>query len=528
MRNSLRFLMACSSLLAGCTAGDATTAVPTAMLADARSRMAANERLDAPSVLSVRLAGGSATVAWSAVADANGYQLVSCDTGMLPTVDKATATETVHQYTGLTPGVAYGVKIRSRKATSAPGGDANNSKFSACTRWIGAEPVATILLAPTASVLDVGATVIFTATLLDRFGAVLNGRDVIWTTSAPAVATVSPAGVATAVGPGQAIMTVTSEGVSATATVTVPALWRLLASRSAVPAAITASAYSAASDAIFAAEMPDGAVGSLWRFDLGTQRWTRLTANGWPMGKYRKLIYDAARHRLLTYWDGLGQVYSIPETGGTWTAEGATGNSDQYYEGYAFMNPVSGRLSLFAGYGWGSFRNTLWEWNGSNAWLAITTSGAVPEPRFGAQTNVVVDAAGARAFLTQRWLGATEGMYDDLWVLNLRTYAFRNLIPPNTGSDARGGSGMAYDPVSGTLYRYGGMTLHGFVTTSDFVRSRPDDASVRWQAMPTAATSPGPRYLPGLHYDVLRRRLILVSGLTGSGWGSDVWAYPAP
>jgi hypothetical protein len=613
MRRFLFLTLAMASLLTGCTLGDPITPGATEAAVETASLLAARDRLDIPEITSVRLAGGRATATWRRVTDAAGYQLVSCDTGSLPTVEKKTSQDTVQLFTGLIPGERYGVKLRARKATGSASGDANNSKFSDCRRWVGAEPVATILLAPATAQLMVGESQQMTATLLDRLGAVLTDRDLSWASSTPAVVSVNAAGVITAAGPGSVVVTVTSEGVVASATITVlepvasitisPTVaqldvgqmqlftatprdrfgatlngrvvtwmsssstvatvsalglvqgvtagstiitatsegravsatvtvrlpgWTLLASRGAVPAILTASAYAAGSDAIFAGNMPDFGTGSLWRFDLASSTWARLTSNGWPIGKYRKLIYDSTRRRLVTYWDGLGQVYSIPETGGTWTPDGAAGNSEQYYEAYAFHNPVSGKLSVFAGYGFGTFKNTLWEWNGSNAWTVMQVSGSVPSPRFGAQANVVVDAAASRAFFTQRWLGATPGMGDDLWVFDLRSYAFRNLIPHYTGPDARGGSGMAYDVQTRTLYRYGGMTLQGFTVTSDFVRATPDDAVVQWSAMPASSSSPGVRYQPGLHYDQARRRLVLVSGFDGANWIGDVWTYPVP
>ncbi len=484
---------------------------------------AAAAKPTAPVILGVSRAGGQATVRWTAVANSAGYQVVSCGEVPLPTVRPSGAATTTWTFTALEPGARYGVKVRAWHDTGAP----NNGPFSACATFVGAEWVASIEVTPAAVSLSAGQTAQLTAVLKDRFGAVLTDRPITWSSSLATVATVTDAGFVVAVASGAATVTATSEGKSASARITVePPGWKQIAATGAIPAAITASAYAEGLDAVFAGEMPDYATGSLWRFDLATSQWTRLTATNWPIGKYRKLIYDASRRRLLTYWDGLGQVYSIPETGGAWTADGSSGNSELYYEAYAFQNPVSGRLSVFAGYGWGQFRNTLWEWNGSTSWLQMPVSGSVPPPRFGAQTGVAVDAQGGRAFFSQRWMGATPGMCDDLWVMDLRTYAFRNVIAPNTGADARGGSGLAYDATSRTLYRYGGLTLDMSRLTDDFVMATPDAPTVRWNAVPVSVASPGSRYLPALHYDARRHRLVLVSGLTATGWASDVWVYP--
>jgi len=60
-----------------------------------------------------------------------------------------------------------------------------------------------------------------TASTLDASGNALTGRSVAWSTTAGTVASVSQAGLVTAVGPGSATITATSEGKSGSATITV-------------------------------------------------------------------------------------------------------------------------------------------------------------------------------------------------------------------------------------------------------------------------------------------------------------------
>ena len=66
-----------------------------------------------------------------------------------------------------------------------------------------------------------GETAQLTAEPLDARGAVLAGRGVSWTTNRPNVASVSAAGLVTAVAPGSAVITATVEGKSAVAAITV-------------------------------------------------------------------------------------------------------------------------------------------------------------------------------------------------------------------------------------------------------------------------------------------------------------------
>jgi alpha-tubulin suppressor-like RCC1 family protein len=84
-------------------------------------------------------------------------------------------------------------------------------------------PVASVTVTPASVTLAVGKTTQLSAGLRDARGTALPERPVQWSSSAPAVATVSAAGVVSAVGEGTATITATVEGASGKATVTVPA-----------------------------------------------------------------------------------------------------------------------------------------------------------------------------------------------------------------------------------------------------------------------------------------------------------------
>ena len=82
-------------------------------------------------------------------------------------------------------------------------------------------PVATVSVAGPTSSVFVGATVVLTATALDKNGSVISGRSITWSTSDPAVASITQAGVATGVGSGQALIRATVDGVVGSTPITV-------------------------------------------------------------------------------------------------------------------------------------------------------------------------------------------------------------------------------------------------------------------------------------------------------------------
>ena len=83
-------------------------------------------------------------------------------------------------------------------------------------------PVAAVAVTPTSSRVALRFPAALAATLTDANGNVLTGRTISWSSSDAAIATVSATGIVTGVAPGTATITATSEGVTGSASVTVP------------------------------------------------------------------------------------------------------------------------------------------------------------------------------------------------------------------------------------------------------------------------------------------------------------------
>jgi uncharacterized protein YjdB len=116
-------------------------------------------------------------------------------------------------------GVVTGRKVGTVLiAASAWGKDA----FARVT--VNPTPVATVRLSTTHRSMFVGELAQLTADPLDADGRVLANRPVEWSTSDPAIATVTQGGLVTALGVGGAIITASAEGKSAVASITVSAV----------------------------------------------------------------------------------------------------------------------------------------------------------------------------------------------------------------------------------------------------------------------------------------------------------------
>lgn len=308
--------------------------------------------------------------------------------------------------------------------------------------------------------------------------------------------------------------------------------WRLLGAATTSGGAAVQSVISPQSNAIFTSDGPDYGPGRVWRIDLASNQPTELPSLGYPNGKYRQLVHDPVRATLISYWDGLGQAYEMPDVGGTWTPIGtASGNSEEYYEATAFWNPVTQAVNVWGGYGFGSFKNALWSLDAtSGAWSALQTSGALPWGRI--QPSSTVDAARHRLFITGGE-GSSSGQQSapdqqrlsDLWSLDLVSMQWTNLIPVGRGASAYQGA-IAYVPSEDVIYRFGGST-NGALTNQLF-RVPLNSPSPAFIPAMVYGTLPSPRTSFGLHYDAPRHRLVLVSGNNGAGYLNDLWELRLP
>src|SRR6266571_4834515 len=113
-------------------------------------------------------------------------------------------------------GLVTGKTAGSATITATAGGKSGTAAVT-----VAPVPVASVTVAPSSATILVGATVQLTATPKDSAGNLLSGRTVTWSTSVPAVATVSSSGVVTGVATGSAAITATSEGKNGTSAITV-------------------------------------------------------------------------------------------------------------------------------------------------------------------------------------------------------------------------------------------------------------------------------------------------------------------
>ncbi|MBK7833000.1 MAG: Ig-like domain-containing protein [Gemmatimonadetes bacterium] len=109
-------------------------------------------------------------------------------------------------------GLVSGIALGSTLITATSEGKSTSASVTIVPRPGAVAPVASVTLQPSAVSLYVGAAGYFGVVLKDASGNVLTNRVITWTSSAPTIASVGSDGLVTALAPGSALITATSEG----------------------------------------------------------------------------------------------------------------------------------------------------------------------------------------------------------------------------------------------------------------------------------------------------------------------------
>ncbi|HEU4628146.1 MAG TPA: Ig-like domain-containing protein [Gemmatimonadaceae bacterium] len=158
-----------------------------------------------PSALSLTV-GQSAPVA-ATVRDASG--------NVLPNAPVAWATDNAAVATVSSSGTVTATGAGTATITASSGG-----ATAALPVTVSLIPVASVALVPSSASVHVGRTVQLAAVTKDANGNVLTGRQIVWSSTNTAIATVSQSGLVTAVSKGSVTITAISEGQVGTASVT--------------------------------------------------------------------------------------------------------------------------------------------------------------------------------------------------------------------------------------------------------------------------------------------------------------------
>jgi len=202
--------------------------------------------------------------------------------------------------------------------------------------------------------------------------------------------------------------------------------------------------------------------GSIRHLTLSSGIWQPISFTGGPtLGEYT-ITVDKPQSRVLLGWRGLGSVWAGPIDGGTVAQLGSNTNGSETFDHDPWINPITGNLMVFGGYGISTFRDRLWRFS-ENRWTEASRT--TPWP-WGRQAPGIAVAKTAGALFVFGGQGNSTGsqgspyaLLHSLWKLDLSQGTWTNLIadqlsPPSTAPAGRGNTLAARSDGSEVFLTY--------------------------------------------------------------------------
>lgn len=118
-----------------------------------------------------------------------------------------------YNVTGLLPGVIYYFSVTAYNSAGSESGYSNEATYVSANTPVVTGPIATIVITPGSAAIQTGSSQQFAAVAKDAQAIQLSGVAFTWTSSNPAVATISGTGLVTSLSAGSAVITASSNGV---------------------------------------------------------------------------------------------------------------------------------------------------------------------------------------------------------------------------------------------------------------------------------------------------------------------------
>ncbi len=244
------------------------------------------------------------------------------------------------------------------------------------------------------------------------------------------------------------------------------------------------------------------------------------------------MVYDALRDRMIVFGGQLPASQGVSNelweldlsSEPRWQQLGPIGSMPQGRAYHACIyDPVQDRLILFGGMtATGQWLGDVWECDLSSvpAWTQLTPAGIAPAARgFHA---MVYDSAEDRAIVYGGWNGTRFG---DLWELTLDgSEAWSALSTSGAAPSERSAVGAVYDPINNELVIFGGRTNFG---RSNELFAVSLSGSRTWREV----SAPDPRIQGrssmAMLYDPTDESLVLYGGFSATGYAlEDAWKFP--
>jgi hypothetical protein len=210
----------------------------------------------------------------------------------------------------------------------------------------------------------------------------------------------------------------------------------------------------------------------LWSLSLtpGSEAWTQLNPSGTPPSPRlgAKAVVDPVNNRMIMFGgttnvSGFDETWALDLNTYTWSLLNPTGIKPPARQAHcAIYDPSGHRMIIYAGSNWGvPVMNDVWSLDltyGSEAWQQLFPGGQQPGARtqhFGIYDQYSNDMVMGFGYDYPSFIH-----YDDVWILELTSLTWEQIIPHTITVEGRRASCAAYDPNEHRIIIFGGNIMN--------------------------------------------------------------------
>ncbi|MBN1322110.1 MAG: hypothetical protein JXA87_14860 [Thermoleophilia bacterium] len=249
------------------------------------------------------------------------------------------------------------------------------------------------------------------------------------------------------------------------------------------------------------------------------------------------MVADPSSNKMVLFGGGTG----VSDLNDTWAYNPAVNNWSELSPSGALpparsshamtCDPVNGRLILFGGNGdeWTLFGDT-WAYDlAANTWAELEPADPLPSARI--WHTMIYDPGSGKVVMFGGMTGEVVGVMpnvpfgdeslNDTWTYDPVANTWTELEPGGAVPAARGFQAMVYDPSTQKIILFGGGTATALFNDTWAY----DPAANTWTYLDPAGALPAARGSHAMAYDPTTRRIILFGGATLTDRFNDTWAY---
>ena len=259
--------------------------------------------------------------------------------------------------------------------------------------------------------------------------------------------------------------------------------------------------------------------------------WTKLfTPGDMPAARsHHAMVYDPTTDRTILFGGSnrngkFDDTWAFDLASKSWTKLATSSGPSARDRSQMVYNSAAGDIILFGGSDASEDRNDLWAFDAkSKAWTELKPAGVLPQARQG--HSMVYEPNTGRVLVFGGLSDDTGELLNDLWAYDLATNAWTLLTPPGSLPAGRQLASMSYFPASQLVLLFGGLSL-GTSADSDLGDMWAYNAMANtWTQIGPLGTAPISRQGQAMVAAPALGGLLMFGGLHGETDLDETWLF---